>query len=314
MTYEQIKIVNAIAELRSMAKAGEKTGYSVSSVSRNLAALEEELGIKLFNRKGKTSITLTSECRSLISYFEDAQKAMDSIYSNADKQRNASSISMSLAVSISPLFELDLLNCFISKMPGCNIIQYKVSDRECALNMKNGQADAGFCTVFGSPRDCFPELIEAEKSGLSCKVIRQNSGVVYVNKLHPLAKKEYVSFADIKNYPELTFLFTERDPIPGLYRMKDACIKNGINVEIKQLVSQTHSDVYILNQLVFDNPNYLYYSQGFAHRELRNVKVNFRDSDDLMYSTYLITDPNNRRRELKALISSLDDTLDFKII
>ena len=44
MNYEQIKIINSVAKHGSFTKAGEETGYSLPSVSRHVAAIEDELG------------------------------------------------------------------------------------------------------------------------------------------------------------------------------------------------------------------------------------------------------------------------------
>ena len=39
------------AESNSLAEAGEKLGYSSSTVSTNISTLENQLGVKLFTRK-----------------------------------------------------------------------------------------------------------------------------------------------------------------------------------------------------------------------------------------------------------------------
>lgn len=309
MTYEQIKIINAVAEHGSFTKAGEVTGYSLSSVSRHVAALEDELGVMLFNRKGKTNLTMTNACRALISYFGNAQDEIDKIYSSAKRIKNSASVGMVLALSINPIFELDVLRNYISKMPNVSVIQYKMSDMECIEYVCSGKADIGLFTVFGDRFDPIHERREAEKAGMKVESFRRSSGVLFLNSRHPLSKADRISITDLKNYPDLKILFTEKDPIPGLYKMKDDFIANGIKVDVRNLSSQTHSDVYMFNQMIFDNPNLAFFSQGFATRDTGNKKVLLLTDESLQYSTYVIYDPQRISKEGKALIDSVFEVI-----
>lgn len=312
MDYEQIKIINAVAEYGSFTKAGEVTGYSLPSVSRHVAALEDELGVRLFNRKGKTSLTMTNACRALISYFANAQEEIDNIYSSAAKIRNSASVGMALALSINPFFELDVLRNYISKMPNVSVAQYKISDLECIDYICTGKADIGMFTVFGDRYDPIHERKEAEKAGMTVEALRRSYGVLFFNPRHPLAEAESISMHDLKNYPDLKILFTAKDPIPGLYKMKDAFLADGVGIDIRNIASQTHSDVYMFNQMIHENPNLAFFSQGYVTRNTGNNRVFLRTDDVLQYSTYVIYDPQRITKEGKALIDSIFDVINEK--
>ena len=277
-----------------------------------MSALEDELGVKLFNRKGKTNLTMTNACRALISYFGNAQDEIEKIYLSAAKIKSNASVGMALALSINPLFELDVLRNYITKMPNVSVAQYKMSDLECIDCVCTGKADIGLFTVFGDRFDPIHERREAEKAGFKIEPFRQSFGVLFLNSRHPLSRADSISMADLKKYPDLKILFTAKDPIPGLFKMKDAFLADGIRIDIRNIASQTHSDVYMFNQMIFDNPNLAFFSQGFVTRDTGNKKVFLRTDDTLQYSTFVIYDPRRISKEGRALIDSIFEVIKDK--
>ena len=58
-----------VAMMKNFTKAGEVLGYSQSNVSAQIKQLEDELGVPLFNRVGR-SITLTQYGEDLVEYAQ----------------------------------------------------------------------------------------------------------------------------------------------------------------------------------------------------------------------------------------------------
>ena len=77
MELEQLKIFTAVAENKSFTKGAKKLYISHSTTSRAVSALEEELGVRLFERDNKIfSLTkegeyLLKESRELIGRAEN---------------------------------------------------------------------------------------------------------------------------------------------------------------------------------------------------------------------------------------------------
>lgn len=67
MELRQIETFRAVAEERSFSRAAAMLGYVQSSVSAQVAALEHELGVPLFDRLGRT-IALTDAGRVMLRY------------------------------------------------------------------------------------------------------------------------------------------------------------------------------------------------------------------------------------------------------
>ena len=69
MEIRQLRSFINVARLLSFNRAARKMHYAQSSVSAQIHALEEELGVKLFDRLGKT-IILTEAGERLVQYAE----------------------------------------------------------------------------------------------------------------------------------------------------------------------------------------------------------------------------------------------------
>lgn len=69
MEFRQVETFRAVAEELSFSRAAAKLGYVQSSVSSQVAALEQELGAPLFDRLGR-KILLTEAGRVMLSYSE----------------------------------------------------------------------------------------------------------------------------------------------------------------------------------------------------------------------------------------------------
>ena len=53
MDWDKLKVFHAAAEAGSFTQAGEQLGLSQSAVSRQVSALEQELGVSLFHRHAR---------------------------------------------------------------------------------------------------------------------------------------------------------------------------------------------------------------------------------------------------------------------
>lgn len=76
-----------VAVMRSFTKAGEVLGYSQSNVSAQVKQLEDELGVPLFNRVGR-SITLTQYGEDLVGYAQSIVSTAATIENIMRKKRD----------------------------------------------------------------------------------------------------------------------------------------------------------------------------------------------------------------------------------
>ena len=65
MEFRQLKTFVTAAQMESFSRAAQELGYSQSAVTVQIRLLEEELGVKLFDRLGKR-ISLTAQGRRFL--------------------------------------------------------------------------------------------------------------------------------------------------------------------------------------------------------------------------------------------------------
>ncbi len=82
MKVSQLQYFTTLAELQNMSRASELLHMSQSSLSKNIAAIEEELGVSLFDRNGK-HISLNSAGQRFLVCFHhmlhEYESAVDEI-------------------------------------------------------------------------------------------------------------------------------------------------------------------------------------------------------------------------------------------
>lgn len=75
MDWDQVRVFLAVSRSKQLAKAAGRLGLDVSTVSRRLDRLEEDLGVALFDR-GKDGTTLTAAAEGMLPAAEDMERAM----------------------------------------------------------------------------------------------------------------------------------------------------------------------------------------------------------------------------------------------
>lgn len=86
MTFQQLTFVVEVAKNTSINKAAEHLYTSQSNVSNSIKALEDELGIKIFDRN-KKGISLTEAGREFLSYAEEITSKMEFVEDLYKKNR-----------------------------------------------------------------------------------------------------------------------------------------------------------------------------------------------------------------------------------
>jgi DNA-binding transcriptional LysR family regulator len=78
LNFQHLRTFLALARLENFSRTGEQVGLSQSAVSRHISALEEALGIQLFERMGRRA-TLTSAGRILRARIETLMREADAL-------------------------------------------------------------------------------------------------------------------------------------------------------------------------------------------------------------------------------------------
>ena len=118
MNIQQIEYVIAVGELRNFGKAAERCHISQSTLSTMIGKLEDELGIRIFDRSTKP-VTVTVEGEALIDQFKIIDNELSSLNELAMSLRGEISGTLKIGVipTIAPFILPNFLTDFVSQYP-----------------------------------------------------------------------------------------------------------------------------------------------------------------------------------------------------
>lgn len=164
-----------VVETGSFTKAAVELGYTQSSISQMIAALEEQLGIKLLVRS-HNGIHLTAEGRKIYPVILKSIHQFQRVEAKANeiKGLNKDVIRIGTISSITCHWLPLLIKTFKSKYPDVEFVMYQGDYNSIAEWIKNGMIDLGFTTP-------------AMTAGLEILPIKEGEMQAILPPDHPLA-------------------------------------------------------------------------------------------------------------------------------
>ncbi|MGI5936654.1 MAG: LysR family transcriptional regulator [Oscillospiraceae bacterium] len=198
MNLEQLKIFISVVEHRSFTKAAESLYISHSTTSRNVAALEEYLGVQLLLRDNR-SVRLTTAGEIL---YNEGVKLLKKIESIESSVKNAGlGIFGKLSVATVDLYFQELWNGyddFCREYPQVVLAMYTRSITEICPLVNGGEVDVGVTFSYALPDDL---------SEFDIRTVARESFCVVASPAHHLAEKKRLKLSDLRstNYISLPF-------------------------------------------------------------------------------------------------------------
>lgn len=187
------------AKLGSMRAAADSLGVAVSSVSRQIAQLEEELGLALIEH-GRRTIKLTPTGELLLEHYADQRRLNEAFEAKLSDIKGLRTGRIQLAVGEGFIGEplSNMLARFNARHPGLLInLHMSASSNEVVSLVAADDAHLGL--VFQSSDDPRIRVLTSVRQPL-CAVL---------NADHPLAARKLLTLADLEPYrlclPESSF-------------------------------------------------------------------------------------------------------------
>ncbi len=196
MELRQLATFRAVATTLSFTRAAMALNYAQSSVTAQIQALEEELGVPLFNRLGR-QVTLTDTGRRLLGYAERLlaleEEARASIVGGGEP---AGTITIGAPETICTYRLPPVLRKFRDQYPGVRVIFRPLVYPDLLRSLMDGTVEAAF--LLAEPIPSTTLITEM----LICEPL-----VLIAAPDHPLAQAPQVAPADLQDE---SFLLTER--------------------------------------------------------------------------------------------------------
>lgn len=154
LDWDRVRVFHAVAEAGSFTRAAESLGLSQSAVSRQISALEDDIGTPLFHRHAR-GLVRTETGDILLATARDVAARMAVVETTLSETRNqpVGDLRINTTVGFGTIFLTPLLVDFYAQYPDI-AVQLLLTDHELDLAMR--EADIGI--RFNPPTQ--PDLIQ----------------------------------------------------------------------------------------------------------------------------------------------------------
>ena len=206
MELRHLRYFIAVAEELNFTRAGGKLRLAQPSLTRQIHNLEEELGVRLFDR-AKNQVSLTEEGAS---FLVDAKRLVaSSLESMKAVQRFSRGESGQLNLGYLFKFNFDLLpatlETFYEACPEMSVNLFDMSPAEQVRALEARKIDLGFIGLR-------PPEADLETPDLLWECVAHHAVVVVLPSEHPLAKNATIALKDLKR---LCFVAMSEETHPG---------------------------------------------------------------------------------------------------
>jgi LysR family transcriptional regulator, cys regulon transcriptional activator len=249
MNFQQLRILGETVKHNfNLTEVAGALHTSQSGVSKHIKDLEEELGVSLFERKGKRLLGLTEPGRELIVIVErmliDARniKRIGEQFSQTDQGELRIATTHTQARYVLP----PVIAKFREVFPKVRLILHQASPSEIAHQLMEGMADIGIAT----------ETLAQELQLATFPYLRWNHGVI-VPTGHALASSGPLTLAAIADHPIVTYdmAFTGRRKIDAAFakaELSPDVVLEALDSDVIKTYVELGLGVGIIATLAFD--------------------------------------------------------------
>lgn len=202
MTLIQLHYLITIAETNSLNKAAEQLYVSQPSLTSAMKELEKELGITLFHRSGR-GVTLTNDGAEFLLYAKQIYGQYKTVL---EKYGKGGSCKKKFGVSTQHYSFA--VKAFVDMAKEFDMSRYEFAIRETRTaevirDVSTMKSEIGVLYLCDFNRKSMEKLLKS--ANLEFHHLIECQAYVYIWKGHPLAEQDSISFAQLENYPCLSF-------------------------------------------------------------------------------------------------------------
>lgn len=192
MEIQQLRGFHAVAKYKNFTIAAQKTQRTQPTISLQVKALEDELGVKLFERLGPKKVTLTPEGKILLELTAPLLQEIEQIRTRFNEARgNYTTSTVTLATHSSVMIYLlpPIIKRFKQMYPDCQLQILNRSRDEMIRMLDNGEIDFGITSLNHVP------------THIEYRVFSRFNRILIATKNHPISKKSSITLEEISKYP-----------------------------------------------------------------------------------------------------------------
>ena len=197
MKLQQLRCIFQIVQSEfNISKASEVLNTSQPGVSKQIKLLEDEIGIKIFQRNGKRLVNLTEPGELVLSSIETILQESNNIKVISEEyiERDQGTFTIATTHTQARYKLPKVVEEFVKKYPKTNLNIHQGNPSQVTDQIINGEADVGIAT----------ESINLSEDILTIPCYQWNRCVV-MPKNHPLAEVRKITLEDLAAYPMITY-------------------------------------------------------------------------------------------------------------
>lgn len=190
MDLRQLRCFIAVAEELHFGRAAERLGLAPPALSRQISALEDELGVSLLTRTTRqvaltrAGLIMLEEAKAILVRMERASRAVREASLASSKVLRVGAID-----AASSSFVPEALVTFRSRHPGIEIKFVEAMTAPLVQMLEAGKLDLALLRPPRKPTDCAFEILRVERP------------IVVLSESHPLAAREHLTMQDLVGEP-----------------------------------------------------------------------------------------------------------------
>lgn len=229
MDQKQVQIALSVAKHLSFSEAALETSYAASVISKQVASLERELGVRLFERKARSKVALTEIGKKLLPSFQKVQDGYGEIRELVSSAANQNVLTLVCPCGFSTLGEDELISFFSTCNPQFSVRQIVGGNDACRDLLLNGDADISVRMLSEA------ELAKYSASKEFCCVKLADTRVgVILKEGHPAVRGGKAALAQLKDELFLFRTFQDNmDGDPKVEAFRSACRSEGFEPRLQ---------------------------------------------------------------------------------
>lgn len=199
MNLTHLRYFCKLAETQHYTLAASELYISQPGLSGAISSLENELGIPLFEKKGR-NVRLNKYGKEFYNYVTEALKILDNGVAIA--QEHAGGLSGTVDIGCIPTISGNYVS-YVTRL-------FKTQYPKIRFNLYQGQTNSLLTGLSEEKYDlCFCSYNE-HLPGMSSVPILTQPVVAAVHKNHPLASRESITISELSDYPVITYSLSQQ--------------------------------------------------------------------------------------------------------
>ena len=250
MKLQQLRCVFQIVQSEfNISKASEALNTSQPGVSKQIKLLEDEIGIKIFQRNGKRLVNLTEPGELVLSSIETILQESNNIKVISEEYIEKDQGTFTIATTHTQArYKLPkVVEEFVKKYPKINLNIHQGNPSQVTEQIICGEADVGIAT----------ESINLSEDIHTIPCYQWNRCVV-MPKNHPLTKVRKITLADLAAYPMITYdyAFTGSTIVSEVFKnanIEPNIMLTAIDADVIKTYVSLNMGIGLIAEMAFDS-------------------------------------------------------------